>query len=555
MDVNVRIAGEAGQGVQTTGNLLVGAFARAGMHVFSSQSYMSRIRGGMNWFDVRIGDEELFSGRRRADLLVALTGEALEALRGQLAGGGVALFDGSEARGAQALPFTDAARQTGGSAVMANTVAAGAVFTVLGLPLDDLSAHLEVLFKKKDREVVEKNLLCARRGAELAAALAGKVEAPGTGGAPRDVCNAASAVGLAAATAGVKLVTAYPMTPSTAVFAYLAGVAEEYGIVVEQAEDEIAAVNMICGAAYAGVPAMATTSGGGFALMTEGVSLAGMMELPIFILVSQRPGPATGLPTRTAQQDLNLVLHAGHGEFPRAIYAPGTAAQAYELTRRGLQTAHKFQSPAFILTDQYLIDAQTNGAALDRSLRPIDLHVVAEPAGDYVRYAGASSGVSPRAVPGGGALVVCDSDEHDEAGHITEDVRVRVRQQDKRLAKLEPMTAEALPPQLHGPGDAATLMICWGSTYGPCREATDALNAAGLPTGMLHFGQLWPLNVGRAAGEAIARAKRIVCIEGNCTGQFAAILRQQGILSGCELMTRYDGMPFTGEEIVERIRS
>jgi 2-oxoglutarate ferredoxin oxidoreductase subunit alpha len=172
MDVNVRIAGEAGQGVQTTGNLLVGALARAGLHVFASQSYMSRIRGGLNWFDIRLGHRELFSGRRQADLLVALTAEALEALRGQLAPGGVALFDGSQAAGAEALPFTEAAKQTGGSALMANTVAAGAVFAVLGLPLDDLCAHLEIQFKKKDREVVEKNLLCARRGAELACSLA-----------------------------------------------------------------------------------------------------------------------------------------------------------------------------------------------------------------------------------------------------------------------------------------------------------------------------------------------------------------------------------------------
>jgi 2-oxoglutarate ferredoxin oxidoreductase subunit alpha len=345
------------------------------------------------------------------------------------------------------------------------------------------------------------------------------------------------------------------MTPSTAVFAYLAGVADEYGIVVEQAEDEIAAVNMVCGATYAGVSAMATTSGGGFALMVEGVSLAGMMELPIFVLISQRPGPATGLPTRTAQQDLSLVLHAGHGEFPRAIYAPGTPAQAYELTRRGLQTAHKFQSPAFILTDQFLIDAQRNIAPLDRSPRPIDLHVVADPPADYVRYAVTPGGVSPRALPGGEALVVCDSDEHDASGHITEDLRARVRQQDKRLAKLAGLAAEALPPQLHGPEDAATLMICWGSTYGPCREATDARNADGSPTAMLHFAQLWPLNLGREAGESLARAERVLCVEGNCTGQLASILRERGILPDCELMLKYDGLPFTGEEIVERIRS
>ena len=553
MDVNVRVAGEAGQGVQTTGNLLVGAFARAGLHVFATQSYMSRIRGGLNWYDVRIGEVELFSGRREADVLVALTPTARETLRDEVADGGVTLFDGEMVEGALALPFAKVAKELAGQALMANTVAAGAVFAVLGYDLEQLCSHLRSEFEKKGRQVVEKNLACARSGAELAAELGGEIPSPSPGAAPATVCSGGQAVGLAAAVAGVKFVAAYPMTPATAVFTYLAGVADEYGIVVEQAEDEIAAVNMVCGAAYAGVPAMTTTSGGGFALMTEGVSLAGMLEVPIFVVVSQRPGPATGLPTRTAQQDLRLVLNAGHGEFPRAIYAPGTAAQAYKLTRRGLETAHKFQVPAFLLTDQFLIDCQKNIAPLESALRPIDRHVIAGAPADYVRYAVTPDGVSPRAIPGGEALVILDSDEHAEDGHITEDLTARVRLQDKRMAKAKGLLDDALAPELYGPAGAEHLLVCWGSTYGPCREAVDVLNDDGASVAMLHFSQVFPVSVEQI--QPVLAGRKITFVEGNATGQLASVLREQGLQLDCELLLKYDGMPFTGEEIAARIRS
>ena len=342
------------------------------------------------------------------------------------------------------------------------------------------------------------------------------------------------------------------MSPSTAVFTCLAGLADQYGIVVEQAEDEIAAVNMICGATYAGVPAMTTTSGGGFALMAEGLSLAGMMELPIVIMLAQRPGPATGQPTRTAQQDLNFALYAGHGEFPRAIFAPGTPQQAHDITRRAFETAHRFQSPAIILADQFLIDLQTNLPALPADPRPIDRHIVTDAGADYVRYAVTADGVSPRAIPGGDAIVVCDSDEHDDAGHLTEDFAARVRQTDKRLAKQRLMAAESLAPQRYGREDAETLLIAWGSTYGPGREAVDRLTAGGDSVAMLHFAQLWPLNV-EAVRNAIGRPKRIIAVEGNCTGQFAALLRQVGAIGDCRTILRYDGLPFTGEQIARSI--
>jgi len=554
MEVNIRVAGAAGQGVETTGDLLVEAFAGMGIHVFSTQSYMSRIRGGINWYDVRIADEELFSGREKAEVLVALTPEALEWLRGEVAEGGLILFNGSDGAGVVGIEFEKVAKEVGGSAIMGNVVAGAAVLTALGYEVGPLEEQLRERFGKKGEAVVEGNVKCARKGAELAWEQVGKVKGPPGGGAPRGICSGNEAVGLAAATAGVKFVSSYPMTPSTGVFTFLAKVADEYGIVVEQAEDEIAAVNMVCGATYAGVPAMTTTSGGGFALMVEGVSLAGMLELPAFIFLGQRPGPATGLPTRTGQQDLKFALNAGHGEFPRAIYAPGTPEQAYDLTRRGLETAHKFQTPVILMSDQFLADVRKNCAGLDTSYRPIDRHLLENPPADYVRYAVTEDGVSPRAAPGSGAFVVVDSDEHTEDGHMTEDLEARVRLQDKRMRKLEGMRAEALPPEWYGPEGAEEVLVAWGSTYGPCREAVDRLNADGGSAAMVHFAQVWPLEA-EAVRETLGKGRRVTVVEGNATGQFASVLREVGALGECELMLRYDGRPFTGEEIARRMRS
>jgi len=553
MSVTIRIAGEAGQGVQTTGGLLVEALAGLGLSVASTQSYMSRVRGGLNWYDVRIDSRPLYAGTRKADLLVALTDVALEALGGQVERGGLILYNGRQGDDAVAIDFGAVAEQAGGSKLYANTVAAGAVFALLGYGADRLGSLLSARFEKKGTEVVSANRACAQKGAELAAAHAGKLQAPAPGGSvARPVYDGASAIGLGAATAGVRLVTAYPMTPGTATLTYLAGVADEYGIVVEQAEDEIAAVNMICGAAYAGVAALTTTSGGGFALMAEGLSLAGIMELPIVVLIAQRPGPATGLPTRTGQQDLLFAVRAGHGEFARAIFAPGTVAQCFDLTRRAFEAAHKHQTPVVILTDQFLQDLQQTCDVLPADAPPIDRHIVTGPAPDYVRYAVTESGISPRAIPGGPALVVCDSDEHTADGHITESLDAHLAQQDKRMRKQRGMLTECLPPQRYGVEDAETLLLTWGSTYGPAREAVDLLVEAGASVAMLHFAQVWPLDAS-AVRSAIGGPARLISVEGNQTGQFATLLRSIGALGDCELLTNYSGLPFTGGEIAERV--
>ena len=555
MDVNIRIAGEAGQGIHTMGDLLVRALSAMRVHVFGVQSTMSRIRGGLNAYDVRLSDKELFSGHATVDVLVALTRPALETYRPNVSDHGVILYDGPSEDGVISLELAKIAKQMAGTALDANSVAAGAVVALLGYDVETLCDHLEGMFNEKGDPVVRKNIVCARRGAELMADRKLTLPSPEGKRAPVNVYSGAEAVGLAAATSGVKVACSYPMSPSTPVFQYLASVSDKYGIMVEQAEDEIAAINLLCGASYAGVPAMTTTSGGGFALMVEGLSLAGMLEVPVVVLLAQRPGPATGLPTRTAQEDLAFAVHAGHGEFPRAIFAPGTIEQAYHMTRHAVQIAHRHQIPVILLVDQFLIDAHKNVGPLDDTLRPIDRCLLTDPPADYVRYAVTADGVSPRAIPGSSAFVVCDSDEHTEDGHLTEDFDARVRLQDKRLRKGEGLVTEFVEPELYGPQDAEHLLIAWGSTYGPVREAVDILQDRGLAVAMLHFAQVWPIDTVRVKSVLAAGMgkRKITSVEGNSTGQFAAVLREVGVLSDCELLLRYDGLPFTGGEIVERI--
>jgi 2-oxoglutarate ferredoxin oxidoreductase subunit alpha len=553
LDTNIRVCGGAGQGVQTTGELLAHGLAASGLHVYATQSYMSRIRGGVNSYDVRIADRELFSGRETADLLVAFTGEALAACRGALAPGGLMLFEGEGAADAAGLPLRMglAAKEAGGTPLMGNSVAAGAVLALLGYGPEPLGGVLAAHFAKKDPAIAEQNVACVRKGAELVAGRRGSVPAPAPGEPRGAVLSGTEAIALGAAAAGVKVVASYPMTPSTGVFTWLAGAADRYGLVVEQAEDEIAAINLVCGAAYAGVPAMTTTSGGGFALMVEGLSLAGMLELPAVILLGQRPAPATGLPTRTAQEDLAFAVHAGHGEFVRAVFAPGSIRQAFDLTRRAFEAAHKYQTPAIILADQYLADAQKNVAPLPEGPAPIDRGILAEAPADYRRYEVTRSGVSPRAIPGAGPFVIVDSDEHAEDGHITEDLAARVRQAEKRLRKCHGLLDDFLMPEVY-PQPAGEVLLCWGSTYGPCREATDLLRAEGRDVCMVHFGQVWPINATLA--KALLADRKVTAVEGNARAQLAALLKGAGALGRHRSILRYDGLPFTGGEIAGKVR-
>ena len=331
------------------------------------------------------------------------------------------------------------------------------------------------------------------------------------------------ALALGALLGGCQFMAGYPMTPATSIMHYFATVAAEIPVHFEQAEDEIAALNMALGASYAGLRSMVATSGGGFALMTEAVSLAGMTETPIVIIDAQRPGPATGLPTRTEQGDLNFVLHAGHGEFPRVIFAPGSIEGAIALARSAFDVADRWQVPVFILTDQYLADSvQVMEGRVPAKMLRRDYPVFEA---GYRRYAITADGVSPLTYPGlSEARIEVDSDEHTEDGKITEDLDLRVRMVDKRLRKMEGIRQEAVMPSRFGDRKAATVLISWGSNQHIVNEAVEALQAEGKSVAALHFGQVYPLTPKMARG--LSR-KRLICIENNATGQFAQLLKSE----------------------------
>jgi 2-oxoglutarate/2-oxoacid ferredoxin oxidoreductase subunit alpha len=554
--LTITIGGEAGLGLVTIGDLLTRCLTRSGYRPLVTQDYMSRIRGGHNTFSIRVGTQEVLGPCESVDILVALDESTVDRHRQEVTEHGVIIADEKLKLSGERLlsvPYKDMAEGR-----YFNTAALGVTAALLGLDENVIADGLTKAFGKKHPEAVEKNIAAVAKAYEWCRDKKfDQLKLPKVDHAEaRLTMNGNEAIALGAMAAGVKFCAFYPMTPSTSIALNLAARAKNFGMVVEQAEDEIAAVNMVIGASYAGAPGMVTTSGGGFALMTEGVSLAAMTETPIVIAVVQRPGPATGLPTRTEQGDLEFVLHSGHGEFPRAVFAPGTVEECFHLTRRAFDLAEQSQGPIFILSDQYLADSYRAIEPFDLAdgpvVRPQTRHDewiargIQEP---YRRYALTEDGVSPRLLPGRSEhLVVADSDEHTEDGHITEDLDVRIKINDKRLKKLEGLAKEVVPPIYDGEQNPDLLLVSWGSSRGPVLEAAMNIRNTGRKVGVLHFSQVWPLVPEHFVG-SLESAGRVVSVEGNATGQMARLIRRETGFHIRECLTRYDGLPLSAEYI------
>ena len=568
MDYSIRIGGEAGQGIQTVGDTLSRVFSRSGYHVFTHQDYESRVRGGHNFYQVRVADRQLTAARDRIDILVAFDLDSIAKDAAFLAEQGQIIYDSGALKkkfdGRQFLdiPFTALSVEHGGSRIMANTVATGAILGMLGMGLDILLKIISGTFQKKGEDVIRANVDAATAGYGFAVKECVSCSFSTADKAEQKMLIAGiDAIGAGALASGCKFYAAYPMTPSTGIMNYLAGKAKDYGVVAEQAEDEIAAINMALGASFAGVRAMTASSGGGFALMVEGLSLAAMTETPIVIGLGQRPGPATGLPTRTEQGELQFALYTAHGEFPRIIFAPGDPEQAFHLTNKAFDLSEKYQVPAFVIFDQYLADTQWSHAGFDLDrlvytdyrLRSDALTGLSE----YKRHAYSATGISPMAVPGDSRhVVVTDSDEHDEDGHLIEDAETRVKMIDKRLFRKIPLIKkEIAPPLFYGDADPEIVLVGWGSTYGVIKEAVGELSGEE-KIAMLHFSEIFPfpdtdvfdyLSLLRNAGKTL-------CIEQNATSQFARLMKAETGFEFSALINRYDGRPFTVEALLGELR-
>jgi 2-oxoglutarate/2-oxoacid ferredoxin oxidoreductase subunit alpha len=554
-DYSIVLCGAAGAGIQTVEEILVKAFKLSGHNVFSTKEYMSRVRGGSNSTQIRVSDKPAMAPVDRIDIFLPLDGGALKHLRHRITKDTIVLGDAKNINSYHVIdaPFEDIASKLG-SSIYANVVAAAAISCLFqiekGVVLDLVSAR----FASKGEDKVKANVLAIDEGYSLGERIASenglsyKIDKDNSLSG-QILVKGSEALSLGVMAGGCDFISAYPMSPSTGILTFLAKYGSSQGVFVEQAEDEVSAVNMCVGAWYAGARALASTSGGGFALMEEGVSLAAMVESPIVVHVAQRPGPATGLPTRTAQEDLNLVLFSGHGEFPRAIYAPGSIEQAYSIGRKAFDIADKYQIPVFILTDQYLMDAHYNTPPFDVESGKLKKQIIKTDR-DYVRYAKSESGISPRGIPGHGAgLVYADSDEHDNQGRITEDMDVRKEMVEKRLKKMDALKADSIAPEISSK-DYDVAVVSWGSTKHIVGEAIEKLGLDGVAS--VHLSQLYPLTDEMV--EPVKSADKKIMIEGNATSQFGRLMRAEQGIEFNHTFLKYDGLQFSVEEIVKYLR-
>jgi 2-oxoglutarate/2-oxoacid ferredoxin oxidoreductase subunit alpha len=569
---SIGIGGAAGQGVATPGDIFAKIFSRRGLHLNAYNAYQSIIRGGHTFLTVRTGPDKIPTTDGRLDLLIPLNQDTVDRHLRLLSAGGACLYNadaikpGAAADGVQmcALPVSKLA-DISRNKVAQNTLAIGAGLSLMGVGFAALESVLEEQFRKKDRAVIDENISLARAGYDYAT----QNFKPFAWALPMTearyaVVSGNTAMAMGGAAAGVKFYAAYPMSPATGVLHWMAEHARKAEIMVRQVEDEIGVINMAIGAAHAGVRSMCATSGGGFALMSEGLGLSAQAEIPVVVIDCQRAGPSTGVPTKTEQGDLWQMLGAAFGDYPRVIAAPLDIADCFTLMPEIFDVTDRFQCPGIVLCDLLLSEGRlsVDPAVLDFN-PPVDRGelIVSNGAGahePYLRYKITPSGVSPRVIPGlPGYTHVVSSDEHDEDGVLISDAYTdhakRRAMMEKRMRKMEGIAASIAPPKLLGPADAEVTLIGWGSTYGVIDEACELLREAGISANHLPIRWLVPLH-GEAIVELLRGAKRTIIVENNFSGQFARYLRSETSFVASGHIRKYDGEPFFPQQIVDAVK-
>ncbi len=557
-DFSIVIAGRAGQGIQSVAYLLTHVLKLQGYHVFANSEYMSRVRGGMNSTTIRVSSTKHDALRSSIDLFVPLDAGAYMHCKNRLTKNTLYLGLPNDRFCQGCVMEVDFAKiaQLVGNRLFENIVAVGAILGLMETDEIIAKEYLRKFFVKKGSDIIKKNQDALAKGYKMGTHFAFSQDISISLTSDDSIkehlfLSGIDAIGFGALAGGCDFCAAYPMSPSTGLLTFFAQHGHECGVIAEQATDEIEAVNMALGASYAGARSIVTTAGGGFDLMCESVSLAGMTETPITFHVGQRPGPATGLPTRTAQEDLNLVLYAGHGEFMRVIFAPGSPCDAYNITAHALKIADEYQIPTFVLSDQYFVDALYTVDKNDFIMKD-DAKKIIETDRQYKRYALTENGISPRGVPGFGDGLVCViGDEHDEEGRITEDMHgLRTKMMEKRLFKRrELLETVALLPEIIGKKSAKTIVICWGSTHLAVCEAVE--NLANPDVSVMLFTQLFPFH--KKVRKMFVKAQQIIVVENNAVGQFADLLEKECDITVDTRILKWNGEPFFVEELTERI--
>ncbi len=546
------LTGQAGQGIQSIESILSTLLKRSGYNYFSTSELMSRVRGGINSTEIRVSSQAIAGFLDHIDILIPLHNDGIEHLKKRRSSETIVIGekDKIDYKDIIDIQFTQIAKEIG-NAIYSNTVAAGFICGLLKVELKTCQDYIIEYFADKNSDIQKKNREAITKGHELGKNFTDIDINIEKSPSVKDhlLMSGADAISLGALAGGCNYTCGYPMSPATSVLQNMASYAKKFDIIVEQVEDEVGVINMALGAWYAGARAMTTTSGGGLALMSEGISLCGMMESPMVLHLAQRPGPATGLATRTEQGDLNLVLYSGHGDFPRIILAPGTLQEGFTLTQKAFNLADKYQVPVFILTDQYYVNSKYNTAPFDSKSLKIEKHII-ETKEDYKRYSFTENGISPRGIPSYGSGSVCSgSNEHDEAGRITEDPDLRVKMTDKRLHKLELIKADIIQPKLIGKDNYQTLIVSWGSTFNIVAEAVQVLGREDIA--VLHFSWVFPLPDNTL--EYLEKANQVIIVENNATSHFAQLIKLSTGFDIKNKILKYNGRPFSIEEVKEEI--
>ena len=567
-DFAMAIGGEAGQGVATPGDILARIFVRRGLHLYTYNAYQSIIRGGHIFLTVRVAGQELHTHGDKLDLLVCLNQDTMDRHLGLMGPGSRVIFNndaikpGEAAAGVQFCPIPVGELTESRNKLVQNTVAVGAIIHLLGLDFQVLEDSLRLRFQRQGQSVTDDNVRVARAGFDYASENFEPFPATvPSGGKPLAVWSGNEALAMGGAAAGVKWYSAYPMSPATGVLHWMAQNARNLGIMVRQAEDEIAVATMAIGAAHVGCRAMCATSGGGFALMTEAIGSAAMMEVPVVFITVQRAGPSTGVPTKTEQGDLWQVLGASQGDFERFIVAPKNALDAYNTVPELFNLVDKVQCPGIVISDLLISEGRFSVDPEDIDMHPkIDRgDLITEPstADGYMRYKDTESGISPRALPGlEGYVHIVATDEHDEDGTLLSDEftnpHKRRKMVEKRARKFKDIASQIAPPQLEGPADVEVTLIGWGSTYGVIKEAVEQLKLKGVTANQLPIKWIVPFHA-EVVTDILTKSRRTIIVENNYSGQFFRYLRSETGANVDGHIRKYDGEPFAPHHIVDGV--
>lgn len=579
-DLSVMVGGYAGQGVNTVAFAFARLCSRSGLHAFVNLEYPSNIRGEHTHVQVMASEKRIGGLTRTVDALLALDTKSVNLHKDEVIPGGAIILDkeGAEVshidRGLKLdeisrdditiidIPFKKIIEEVGGTNQMINTIGLGAISGLMHVDFDILSDMIRESLAKLDDSIIDTNIECARRGYSIACddysdrfdIRIERRESPS-----RMLVTGNQAVALGALKAGVKLYSAYPMSPSSGTMSYLSRVAKDHGLVTILPEDEISAIGIAIGASFGGVRAMTGTSGGGFCLMCEYMGLSAMAEVPLVIYEAQRPGPATGLPTRQEQADLLFVLNAHQGEFPRVVLAPGEPCEAFTLTHEAFNLADKYQAPVVVLSDKHLAESAWTCEPYDISGLSIDRGKLlsendAKGIDDYKRYSVTESGISPRVLPGTpNGIHRATGNEHDEHGRVTEDDELRAAMVQKRLRKMSQLDVSECGINLHGDPEAGITLVGWGSTKLVILDAMKKLeNEYNLKCRFLQVVYMDPFPYDRVA-EIIGDSDRTILIENNATGQLGRLIAQKTGIMIEDKILKYDGRQFFIEELVESI--